>query len=169
MAVITHQILVNYFKSIAENLNGIEDFHRMNLSEIQGSFRSSANFPCLTIESHDGDFKDSNLIQSVNDRAFAFTVFTKPKIGDYEDQDTKLTESEAYGKKIIARIKHDASIKDHFLHQNFKVETVSYSKVGPLYQEQLYGFRFTGQIKASDPLIVNPDDWTDLDTTCAHP
>ena len=169
MSTITHQILINYFKAIAENLNGIADFHRMNLSEIQSSFRSSANFPCLTVESHDGDFGDSNVMQSVNDRAFAFTVFTKPAKGDYQDQDTKLTESEAYGKKIIARMRHDASQTGHFLNRNFKVESVSYSKVGPLYQEQLYGFRFIGKINSADPLICDPLDWADLETTCAHP
>lgn len=166
MATITHKILVDYFKSIATNLNGIEDFHRMNLSEIQGSFRSSADFPCLAVESHDGDFGDSNIMQSVNSRGFAFTVFTNPERGDYEDQDTKLTESENYGKKIIARMRHDASVKGHFLNGSFKAATVKYSKVGPLYQEELYGFRFVGEITSTDPLIVDPADWEDITEIC---
>ena len=169
MAEINHQILVDYFKSLAENLIGIEDFHRMNLVEIQGSFRSSASFPCLVLESHDADWGDSNLQQSIKDRNIAFTVMTKPEKANFEDQDTKLTESEILGDKILARMRHDANNPNHFLYNHFKIENVKSSKVGPLFSERLFGYRNVCSINAPKKLILDPADWQDIETTCAHP
>lgn len=165
-AIINHSVLVSYFKSLADNLNGVNDFFRMDLTEIQGAFRSTAKFPCLVMEAHEGDYGDSNLMQSVNNRTFAFTVYTKPKLKDYNDQDTQLTLSETLGKKILARMRHDATLPEHFLHNHFQAEECSYTKVGPIFNEQLYGYRFVGNFRASEPLIVDPDDWADAPVIC---
>jgi len=165
-AIINHTVLTAYFKNIATHLVGINDFFRMDLTEIQGAFRSTATFPCLVIEAHEGDYGDSNTMQTVNNRTFAFTVYTKPQTGDYEDQDNCLNISETLGKKILARMRHDAKTPEHFLHNNFKVEECSYAKVGPIFNERLYGYRFIGNISAHEPLIVNPLDWTDVPVVC---
>jgi len=163
---INHSVLVAYFKYLADNLIGVNDFFRMNLMEIQGAFRSTAKFPCLVIEAHDGDYSGSNVMQSVNDRTFAFTVYAKPKKDDFDDQDTQLTLSEILGKKILARMRHDATLSSHFLYNHFKASNVSYSKVGPIFNEKLYGYRFVGSITAPEPLIVNPADWEDSPVIC---
>jgi len=163
---INHSVLDAYFKQIAANFKGIKDYFRMDLTEIQGAFRSSADFPCLLAESHDGDLGDSSIQQTINNRTFAFTVYFKPEKDDYDDQNLKLTQSEIFGFKIIARMKHDATIKGHFLHNHFKAETVKNHKVGPIFKEKLYGYRFTGEIKAHQPLIVDPNDWEDTPTIC---
>ena len=165
-AIINHSILTAYFKYLATNLIGVNDFFRMDLTEIQGAFRSTAAMPCLVIEAHEGDYGDSNLMQSVNNRSFAFTVYTKPKTGDYEDQDIQLTLSESLGKKIAARMRHDSFLKTHFLYNNFNVSSIKYHKIGPVFNEKLYGYRFTGELNAHEPLIVNPDDWADTPVIC---
>lgn len=167
MAEISHNSIIAYFKEIQENLIGLEDFFRMDLSEIKGAFRSDANFPCLVVESHESDLGKSKHNQSVNDRSFAFTVYFNPESGNYEEQNQMLDLSEAYGYKIIARMRHDASIKGHILFNRFKVSEVKNHKVGPVFNERLYGYRFTGEITAAQPLIVSPDDWVDIDVVCA--
>ena len=164
--MINHSSIVAYFKAIAENLVGVNGFFRMDLTEIQGSFRSTANFPCLVIESHEGDLGDSNLMSSVNDRTFAFTIFLNPKNDDYDSQNEFLNTSEELGLKVIARMRHDARVPDHLLNNAFKASDVTYSKVGPLFQEALYGYRFVGSFSKHQPLKVVPADWDDIDAIC---
>lgn len=166
MATITHSIIVNYFSDLQKKLNGLEDFFRMDLTEIQGAFRSDADFPCLVVESHQSDLGKSQINHSVNDRSFAFTVFLNPEIGNYSEQNEMLDISEELGFKIIARMRYDATKPDHFLFNRFKVSSVQNQKVGPLFNEHLYGYRFTGEITAAQSLIVNTEDWTDIDEVC---
>lgn len=167
MAAVSHSVLIDYWKHIKDNLNGLEDFFRMDLSEIKGAFRSSANFPCLVAESHESDFGNSKTNQSVNNRTFAFTVYYNPESGNFLEQNEMLDLSEAMGLKIIARMRHDATIKTHFLFNRFKVENVKSHKVGPVFNEQLYGYRFTGEISGAQSLIVAAHDWEDIDEDCS--
>tara|TARA_R110002096_G_C14661308_1_gene728008 strand:+ start:11761 stop:12258 length:498 start_codon:yes stop_codon:yes gene_type:complete len=165
--MITHSTIINYFKNIQTNLNGLEDFFRMDLSEIKGAFRSSANFPCMVAESFDIDFAKSQVNQSVTDKAFAFTIYYNPENENFDEQNTFLDLSEKMGYKVIARMKHDAADKTHFLFGRFKAETVRGHKVGPVFNERLYGYRFTGEITAPTPLIVDAADWEDIDAVCS--
>ena len=167
MATISHSVIIVQFENIQQNLKGLEDFVRMDLAEIKGAFRSSADFPCLVVESHDGDLGKSKPNQSVNDRNFAFTVYYNPENGDFDEQNTMLDLSEAMGLKIIARMRHDATLPAHFLFNRFKTESVKYHKVGPVFNEQLYGYRFTGEITATQSLKISPADWTDIDEACS--
>ena len=133
MPKITHSTIIDYFKNLSENLKDVKDFFRMDLIEIQSSFRSDADFPCLVVESHENDFSSSKINQTVNDRTFAFTVFYNPEKGNYDEQNTMLDLSEKMGLKIIARMKHDASLPEHILFNRFKQESVRSHKVGPLF------------------------------------
>lgn len=163
---INHTTLTNYFESLANNLNDISSFFRMDLTEIQGAFRSKATFPCMVTESHEGNFGNSNTMQSINIITWAFTIFTKPAKSDHDDQNIKLGDAEDIGLKILARMRHDAATPGHLIYNKFKVENVVYAKVGPTFNEQLYGYRFIGTIQGHEPLIVNPDDWADTPTIC---
>jgi hypothetical protein len=167
MPTISHNIIINYFKEIQENLNGLNDFFRMDLAEIKGAFRSDADFPCLVVESHESDFDKSKHHQTVNDRTFAFTIYYNPENGDFDEQNEMLDSSEAMGLKVIARMKHDAADKTHFLFNKFKVSSVGCHKVGPVFNEKLYGYRFSGEILDNDALIIDPADWTDIDEVCS--
>lgn len=165
--MISHQIIVDYFRSIAENLKDLNGFFRMDLTEIEHSFRSNAQFKCLVLESHEGNFEDSTMQSNVNDRTFAFTIYDHPKNMDYDDQNQKLSECESVGLKVIARMRHDASLPGHFLYGKFNVGTVTYAKVGPVFAERLYGYRFIGSIKGVESLKVDPSDWTDDPLVCS--
>jgi len=163
---INHLILVNYFSSIAENHKGINGFFRMDLTEIMGSFRNGIGLPCLVLESHDGDFGDSNIQSTVNNRGFAFTIYSNPDKNNYVEQNEKLSDCELIGLQVIARMKHDATIPTHFLYNKFKVSSVKYGKVGPIFSEKLYGYRFQGEIMGNEPLLFDPSIWSDNPSTC---
>jgi hypothetical protein len=163
---ISHAVIINYFEDLQKKLNGLNDFFRMDLAEIKSAFRSAASFPCLVVESHESDFGKSKTNQSVNDRTFAFTIYYKPENGNFDEQNEMLDLSEAMGLKIIARMRHDTAIRTHFLFNKFKVETIKNHKVGPVFNERLYGYRFTGEFTAGEPLKVSPEDWSDIDAVC---
>ena len=165
--MINHSSIVAYFKYLSDNLIGVNDFFRADLTELMGAFRSTAKFPCLVLESHENDLGESSIMENVNDRNFAFTIFTKPKRGNYDDQNDKLTLSEELGFKIIARMRHDATIQGHLIHRAFKVESVKAFKVGPVSNEELYGYRFTGTFVKARSLKVDATDWKDNPTICS--
>ncbi|HEA19953.1 hypothetical protein LCGC14_1807380 [marine sediment metagenome] len=163
---IDHKVITDYFQYLATKHKKIAGYFRMDLTEIQGAFRGTAEIPCLVLESHEGDLSGSSRQQTVNDRTFAFTIYTKPRHGDYDEQNQRLADSETIGLSVIARMKHDATLPVHFLYNKFQVETVSYAKVGPVFNEHLYGYRFVGSIMGNEPLKVNVDDWLDGPEIC---
>ena len=163
---INHQKLVDYFKYLADNCNEVASFFRMDLTEIIGAFRSSAEFNCMVLESHEGDFSNSSRTQSVNTITWAFTIYTNPEAGNYDEQNNFLSLAEEIGIKIISRIKYDSCQPNHMIQNAFKAERVSWSKVGPVFQEKLYGYRFVGEFYIHEPLVINTDDWADNPTTC---
>ena len=164
---ISHTTIIAYFKDLQTKLNGLEDFFRMDLSEIQGAFRSSANFPCLVLESHEIDLGDSNFNQSVANRTFAFTVYFNPESGNFNEQNEMLDLSEMMGLKIIARMRHDTRLPESVIYNHFKVNSVKAHKVGPLFNEHLYGYRFSGEFVAASSVAVSADDWNDIDSVCS--
>lgn len=166
MEPINHTQLLDYFKSLQENLKGLEGFYRMDLTEIRAAFRSGVPFPAMVLESHEGSFDQSIQNNSINTIFFAFTIYDNPEKENYNQQNEMLTNAEALGLKIIARMRYDAAQPAHFLFTNFDVSTVKYNKVGPIFSEKLYGFRFTGEIVNNHSLKINPTDWLDSPTSC---
>ena len=82
------------------------------------------------------------------------------------EQNEMLDQCERLGLKIIARMRYDARQPGHLLHNRFKVSSVKWMKVGPLFTEELYGYRFTVEIEGGESLKVQADDWADIDTVC---
>ena len=163
-----HDHIVDYFESLNSKLADFPEksFFRMDLTEIQGAFRSGINFPAMSVESPQLDMSKSNVSNSVLGHDFAFTIWKKPKTGDFGGQNTDLGDCERIGLKILARMRYDARVPDHLIYNSFEARSVSAIKVGPLFTENLYGYRFIGTFSNNKPLIINPADWNDLDSPC---
>ena len=157
-----HATIINYFAELNAKLKDFPEksFFRMDLMEITGAFRSGINFPAMTVESPDIE-ADGSINNSVIGRVFAFTVYVNPTQGDFDGQNSKLDQAERIGWKLIARMRHDARDPNHFLYNKFQVNEVRATKVGPIFTEQLHGYRFTGTIKGTESLKVDPADWSD--------
>lgn len=164
----THKPIIDYFENINLKLKdfGENSFFRMDLTEIQGKIRSGINFPALAVESPDGDAEKSIDQNSVISRMFAFTVYMNPEKENYNEQNEMVDLCEIIGKKILARMRYDARIPEHLLFNKFKVSSAKWIKVGPIFTEGLYGYRFTGIIEGNEPLKVDPEDWDDINSTC---
>jgi len=164
----THKPIVDYFEALNTNLIDFpaKSFFRQDLDEIYGAFRTGINFPAMAVESPEGDLQDSNVMSSVIGRMFAFVIYQKPTKGNFLEQTIMLDECERIGLKIIARMKHDSTVQDHFLQDKFETTTVNFIKVGPIFNELLYGYRFSGFIKGNESLKVDAADWEDIDLIC---
>jgi len=164
----THKPIVDYFQGLNTKLNDFpaDSFFRQDLDEIYGAFRKGINFPCMAVESPEGDAEESSMNNSVIGRMFAFVVYMNPKAGNFEQQNDMLDQCERIGKKLVSRMRYDARIEDNILHDRFEASSVSWVKVGPVFNEMLYGYRFSGFIKGSESLKVDAADWEDLDLIC---
>ena len=161
----THKPIIDYFENINLQLKDFPEnsFFRMDLEEIMGAIRDGINFPAMAVESPDGDGENSVEQNSVIGRMFGFTVYMNPEPGNFQEQNAMLDLCERIGKKILARMRQDARIPDHLLYNKFKVSSTKWIKIGPLFTEKLYGYRFTGIIEGNEPLVVDPADWNDIE------
>lgn len=165
----THKPLLDYFENINSNLKDFPDksFFRMDIEEIFGAFRRGINMPAMSVESPEGEATKSSPSNNFIGRTFAFNIMAMPKKGDFEEQNRIIDQCEQIGWKIIARMRFDNTDPKSLIYNKFKVSSVRFHKIGPLFNEELYGYRFTGEIGSSESLQVNKDDWEDLDRDCA--
>ena len=165
---LSHSKLKEYYKSIHEksvDFTG-NSFFRVNPVQIAGSFFDDAKYPSLVIEAADGDLGSSSEVETVATRTTAFTVYMNPDRHDYNQQDEFIDKCENIGFKILQRMRHDSMKPDHFLNGVFDKISWSWIQVGPIFTNQLYGYRFMGQLKSSESLQINHNDWSDLDSNC---
>ncbi len=164
----THKPIIDYFEQLNNNLLDFPEksFFRMDLEEIMGGFQSGINFPAMAMESPEGDGEGSAVNNSTVNRNFIFTVYQKPEKGNFAQQNEMLDQCERIGLKIIARMRHDARIPGHLLYNKFKVASVKWIKEGPVFNEGLYGYQFSGTIEGEESFKVSAADWSDLDLIC---
>ena len=91
---ITHKLIADYMEQLHTANIHTQSFFRFNISEIQGRIRSNITYPSMALESPEGDFSGSSLNNSINNKAFAFSILQKPIQGNYIDEDIKLDECE---------------------------------------------------------------------------
>jgi hypothetical protein len=164
----THKIIIDYFEQLNLNLNDFAEnsFFRLDLREIEGAIRTGITYPCMAVESPDIDPSESTVNSSAIGRWFAFAVYMNPELDNQAEQTEMLDLCERICLKILARMRHDARIPEHPLYNKFLISSCSGMKIGPVFTEMLYGYRFTGMIKGSESLKVNAADWADIDLTC---
>lgn len=156
---ITHNTIVTYFNDIATSHNDLKDFFRLNISEIQGAFRTGVLTPVLALESHEGDIGGS-ASTSHNRRTLAFSVLEPTGIDDYDEQNAVLDRSEQIGLDIISKLVKDSQDPNHWLYGRFKKDSVNYHKVGPIYSDYLFGYRFELAISNPENLTLDPTKWS---------
>lgn len=164
----SHNQLVNYMSNLATQNIATKDFFRFNIAEIQGALKSGITFPCLAMESHEGNFEGSTPNNSIEQKIFAFSILDKPTSpNNFDSENEVLDNCELIGKQFLARMRYDARNPASILYNAFDVVNVNYHKVGPLYMDKLFGYRFEVALK---PATINlkPDHnhWSDITDSC---
>lgn len=169
MSTLTHIALVNYIKNLVDQHATMPEnaFYRMDVNEIQGNMRTGINYPCLAMESHEANFDGSTANNSLENKTFAFSILKKPEYGNFDEQNQFLDDCEILGKQFLARMRYDAATEGNLMFNLFDAALVTYHKVGPLYTDALYGYRFEIPLKPEKTsLKVNAAHWDDLDLVC---
>ena len=164
---LSHASIVAYLSNLADQNTDVKSFFRMNISEIQGAIKTNIEYPCLALESHEGNFESSSANNTIEQKTFAFSILDKPVKHTFNGENDSLDLAEKIGKEFLARMRYDTADPNSELYQAFNISRVSYHKVGPIYADRLFGYRFEiplNSVKAN--LKPNPDKWSDLNTIC---
>lgn len=164
----THKLIIDYLEQLNLNLKDFAEnsFFRLDLREIEGAIRTGITMPCMAVESPEIDPSASTVNSSTIGRWFAFTVYMNPEVDNQQEQNEMLDLCERIGLKVLARMRHDARIPAHPLYNKFLISSCSGMKIGPVFTELLYGYRFMGMIQGSESLKIDAADWKDIDLTC---
>lgn len=163
----THNNLLDYFKNLVTLNADLKSFYRLDITEIQGAMRNGIEYPALAIESHEIAFTGSTANNSLKDVSFAFTILHKPEQQSFDQENNALNLCEEIGTEILKRLRYDAVTPNSPLYQAFELSTITGHKVGPIYVDQLFGYRFEIPLKPKKiDMKITPDKWSDIDQPC---
>jgi len=167
------------FKKIVDYLtnNGLQhvdinDVFRWNKLELSGSLRNGVNLTAMLIDSIETTVSTPNSKKFHHNQG-AFTILGKPnvstsKIDSYIEQNEVLDHCQTIAFEMAARLIYDARVTAlnnaelKWLYNNIEADSFHFFKVGPVFTNQLYGYRCEFTIKAKETYEPNPIKWNDL-------
>ena len=160
MREITHKPIVEFHKEIVQKNKVLQGFYRFNWNEINGKFRSGIPTPALLLESHSAALNtNGNNTTTFNGRSISFLLldFTG-KADDYDKQELVLDAMENVAIDICSYLKKLNNDRTSWLFGKFDPNTVSYEKVGPIF-DNMYGWQVMYLLKNHEDLTFDPDKW----------
>lgn len=169
MPNITFLNIVSYLESLAEKHVGIKSNFRWNIEEAGGAMRSGIEYPVMLIDpvevKTEGDY--SKLFHYNNT---AITILAKPSTrqgNQFESQNEVLNECQQICFDLENRIINDSRSRiieeqKNWLYNLVDINSFQFFKMGPLFTDNLYGYRLEIQIKNSVIKEIDKDKWTDL-------
>jgi hypothetical protein len=163
--------IVGYLEQLAENHVQVNDHYRWNVHEVEGSLRSGVELPVLFVDPV--EVKPSgDAAKTFHANITAFTVLGKPnnntgELDSYAAQNAVLDYCQQICFDIEERIINDAAIpridgEKNWLYGLVDKSSFNIIKVGPLFTDQLYGYRCELTLKNQVPLMIDNSKWKDL-------
>ena len=166
------QKIVDLLTNLGEQHVDINSVYRWNKLELQGSLRTGAEATILLIDSVETFVINPNH-KSFNQNQCAFTVLGKQgistaKIDSYIEQNEVLNHCQAIAFEMAARLKYEALETNlngplKWLYGNIEQDSFHFFKVGPVFTNQLYGYRCEFTIKAKEYYQPDVTKWEDLE------
>jgi|GEM_PF-1393964 len=171
MPRISFLTIVNYLESLASKHTLINDSYRWNLNEVEGQLKSGLTLPVLFIDPV--EVKPSgDAAKTFHSNITAFTILGKPgvntnKLDSYDEQNEVLDYCQQLCFDVQERIMHDATIariddEKNWMYGLVDKSSFHFFKVGPLFTDQLYGYRCELTLKNKVSLYIEKNKWTDL-------
>lgn len=157
-----------YFQNLAEKNKHIKDYCGTSLSELQVKLTSHGGVlsPILIL------FRIHNKLagnkqRTFNNRTISFTIaFAGINTEDFTAQKKAIDDAEAIGLQVLSRINIESKMPGHWLYDNFDVNTAWFEDFEAEEAEGLFGSEFHFDLKVPEPLLVDPEDWTDGGQFC---
>ena len=169
MQKVSHETLVKYFEKLGSCHVDIVNSYRWNTIEYQNGLRSGVTPTVMLIDSPQiqEDGIQTNLMDAHN---CALTFLGKPntptaKVDTYDNQDAVLEHCQQIAFEFRNKLKLDASVhKDAEGNKNWMFGSIvtnsfNFLKVGPVFTENMYGYRLEFQLKIKPCLCVDAAKW----------
>jgi hypothetical protein len=158
--------IVTLITSLGEKHKDIDDVFRWNRLELAGALRRSANNTIMLIDAV--EVMPSSVGKSAHSNNCAFTILGKKdvktdKIDSYAEQNEVLEHCLLIAFEVAARLileANDPAVK--WLYGNITKGAFTYNKVGPLFTNNLFGYRCEFTINSIEKYIVDQSKWIDL-------
>jgi hypothetical protein len=159
--------IVTLITSLGEKHIDIDDVFRWNRLELAGALRRGANKTIMLIDAVEVD-TDSPSNNSVHQNKCSFFILGKEgvktdKIDSYAEQNEVLEHCMLTAFEVAARLVLEATdTTNKWLYSNIERGSFTYTKVGPLFTNNFFGYRCQFTIKSMEKYIVDQVKWTDL-------
>lgn len=165
------QKIVDFLTNLGAQHTNIGDVFRWNKLQLAGNLKTNINLSAMLIDSVE------TLVNNPNHKAMhgnqcAFTILGKngvstAQIDSYDKQNEVLDHCQAVAFEMAARIIKEATETDlqgslKWLYGNVELASFHFYKVGPVFTDQLYGYRCEFTIKAKEDYTVDVAKWADL-------
>lgn len=163
--------IVDYLTNLGTQHIDIADVFRWNKLEFSGSLRTKIPGTVMLIDSIEIKPLATNS-KIINQNYCAFTILGKSgvstaKLDAYAQQNEVLDFCQGVAFEIMARLFYDAETTNlqgvlKWLYNNVEKDSFHLFKVGPVFTEQLYGYRCEFTIKAPEIYTIDTTKWQDL-------
>lgn len=159
--------LKNYFENITNQANflkGFAGFFSRELANKLTSRKEPLQAPYLALFKYQLGL-DGDKMKTIGLRKIGFAIiFNNIKPDDYEAQYAAIDEAETLALKVLARVRYDSNIKDHFLTNSLQKDSFNLEPVELTRSD--FGVEVTFDLKNSQSLKLDPEDWKDITTIC---
>lgn len=157
------------FKDIAEKSIHIKDYVGPSITELKDKMSSvdGIQSPFLCLFGYRGALQ-GNTQRTANNKSLAFSIlYSGIDSMNFYGQDEAVSSAETIGLKVISRINILSKMPDiPWLYNNFDSNSVRYDQLRGEEAEGFYGMEFFFDLKIQEPLIVDPEDWSDGGIFC---
>jgi hypothetical protein len=169
--MINFKSYIAYFKNLAEKHvdiahddNGTIRFARLNPEEWLSGMRGNIDIDgkVMILESYEHTAKDLHSDNHLQDYTGAFMILGRAQVDDFDTQDTVIKECEEICIEISKRIYNNSLDYDNRFFLNIEPSQYTFQKVGPLYNNQWFGFRLQFDFTDKYDITVDDNKWSDL-------
>tara|TARA_B110001452_G_scaffold169692_1_gene141938 strand:+ start:763 stop:1281 length:519 start_codon:yes stop_codon:yes gene_type:complete len=164
--------IINYLELLAANHVDIKKAYRWNVSEVSGKLRSGIKLPIMLIDAVETQ-TNGDQTKTIHNNTTAVTILGKPNtstgnLDQYEAQNEVLDFCQQICFDIEQRILYDATqVKDsngnkNWLYGMADKNSFHFFKIGPLFSDGLYGYRFELSLSNKISSCVDKTKWKDL-------
>lgn len=163
--------IIDFQTNICKKHKDVVDVFRFNKLELSSALRRGSNGTVVLLDSIEVDPNANTSGKVIHRNKGAFTVLGKKDtstsdITNYDAQNDVLDHCQTIAFEIAARYKYESNIfneANKWLYNNIDINSFSYFKVGPIFADNLYGYRCEFTIKSIENFIVDPGMWEDLE------